>query len=161
VNFRKENLTLVVTYDLIGEEGEEYEVELLYSASGGQVFDYEPKAISGDVGDDITPGLDKQITWNVLQDFPNGIQSASVKFKVVADEEGGAFGWFLATLLAGSGGTAAGIATGVLPCFSFIPGQISNKLCPAPGDGTDPPEPPPTTSPSPTPIPSPGGPPSP
>lgn len=145
LDFQQEGLNIVVSYDLIGGEGEEYDVQLLYSSSGGEVFDYEPTAVSGAVGDDIPPGLNKKITWRVLNDFPSGIQSSAVTFKVVAEEEGGAFGWFLASLLAGSGGTAAGIATGVLPCFSFIPGSISGTLCPGATEGGEEPtqEPPP------------------
>lgn len=134
LDFEQEGTEIVITYDLIANQGEEYEATLLFSSSGGEVFDYEPEAVTGDVGGDIEPGLDKEIRWSVLQDFPSGLQSPSVQFKIVLEEEGGGSGWVLASLIAGGGGTVAGIATGVLPCFSFIPGSISNKLCPAAGD---------------------------
>lgn len=40
LDFQQDGLNIVVSYDLIGEEGEER--QLLYSSSGGEVFDYEP-----------------------------------------------------------------------------------------------------------------------
>ncbi|PSQ76678.1 MAG: hypothetical protein BRD33_02895, partial [Bacteroidetes bacterium QH_6_63_17] len=88
-NFRQEGTKIVVTYDLLGEEGEEYDVSLLLSTSGGRAFDYEPETTTGDVGDGVRLGLDKQITWNVLKDRPSGLQSQNVQFKVVVEEEGG------------------------------------------------------------------------
>lgn len=130
-DFHTEGLNVVVTYDLIGKQGKDYEVELLFSASGGESFDYEPQSVTGDVGKDISPGSDKRITWMVLQDFPGGLRSQNVQFKLLYEKDGGgAFGWFLASLIAGGGGTALGIATGVLPCLSFAP----QGLCPADPD---------------------------
>jgi hypothetical protein len=140
LDFRAQDTQIVITYDLIGKQGKDYKVELLFSASGGRSFDYEPQAVSGAVGKDLSPGPNKTVTWNVLQDFPDGIQSPNAQFKLLYKKQGGgAWGWFIGALVAGGGGTAAGIATGILPCLSFVPAG----LCPAaddegPDDPTDP-----------------------
>lgn len=115
-NFRQEGTKIVVTYDLLGEEGEEYAVNLLLSTSGGRAFDYEPTAVSGNVGDGVRPGLGKRITWNVLEDFPDGLQSQNVQLKVVVKNEGGN-GWLYTiggAVLVGGGGTLAAFLTGLI-----------------------------------------------
>lgn len=40
-DFQQNGLNIVVAYDLIGEEGEEYDVQLLCSSSDDEVFDHE------------------------------------------------------------------------------------------------------------------------
>lgn len=115
-SFTQEGDVVVVSYDLAGEEGETYEVDLLLSTDGGETYDYRPKAVSGDVGEGVTPGPGKEIRWRVLEDFPEGIQSPNVQFKVAIAEEGGN-GWLYTIggiLLAGGGGTAAAVLTGLV-----------------------------------------------
>jgi len=114
--FSQEGTEVVVTYDLLGEQGEEYRVNLLLSTSGGEAYDYEPTAVSGAVGEDVRPGTGKQIRWRVQEDFPEGFQHPNVQFKVMIDEQGGN-GWLYVlggSVLAGGGGTAAAILTGLI-----------------------------------------------
>lgn len=116
VRFSQKGPDVMVTYDLLGEEGEEYEVGLLLSMSGGDTYDYEPKAVSGDVGEGVRPGTDKEIRWNVQEDFPEGLQHPNVQFKVVIDKQGG-MGWLYylgGAVVAGGGGTAAAVLTGII-----------------------------------------------
>jgi len=115
-NFRQEGTKIVVTYDLLGEEGEEYDANLLLSTSGGAAFDYEPKAVRGDVGEGIRPGSGKTIRWRVLEDFPDGLRSPNVQFKVTVVEEGGNTWLYVlgSAIVAGGGGTAAAFLTGLI-----------------------------------------------
>lgn len=106
---------VTVTYDLYGERGEEYQITLLVSASGGETFDYEPEAVSGDVGDDVQPGSGKQIRWRYPKDFPGGLDS-DVEYSVRVKEEGGN-GWLYTlggVVLVGGGATAAAFLTGLI-----------------------------------------------
>ena len=115
-DFRQDGRQIIVTYDLIGQKGEEYEVTLLLSRSGGEAFDYQPDAVSGHVGGGVSPGLDKQITWNVLEDFPDGLQGANVQFRLEVEKDGGNSWLYVlgSAVLAGGGGTAAAILTGLI-----------------------------------------------
>lgn len=112
--YQQQGKTIVLTYDLMAEEGEEYKVNLLLSADGGNTFDYEPQAVSGDVGEGVTPGPSKRIVWTVLEDKPAGLQGGDFQFKITVDEEGNGWLWVLGSaVLAGGGGTAAAILTGL------------------------------------------------
>lgn len=133
-NFRQEGTEIVVTYDLLGENGEDYTAKLLLSTSGGRAFDYEPKAITGDVGEGIRPGLDKRIAWAVLEDFPDGLRSQNVQMKVVVKKEGGN-GWLYTiggAVLVGGGGTLAAFLTGLIGGDSGSDGSDSGGSSPTP-----------------------------
>lgn len=106
---------VTVTYDLIGERDEEYQVTLLISASGGEAFDYEPKAVSGDVGEGVKPGSGRRIRWRYREDFPDGLQRG-IRYRVKVQEEGGN-GWLYAlgsAVVVGGGATAAAFLTGLV-----------------------------------------------
>jgi len=79
-----------VTYDLIGESGEEYRVELRNSLD-----DYTSvlRSATGDVGEGIQPGENKKIIWdadaNLPENFDGSIQfklTGELTFKPSADE---------------------------------------------------------------------------
>ena len=73
---------LDVYYDLTGIEPL-YDVALQVSFDNGQT--YQPvSVVSGDAGS-VSPGADKQITWDAGAEFPDGFYSQTVKVKVVAD----------------------------------------------------------------------------
>jgi hypothetical protein len=114
--FSQEGNTIVVTYNLVGEKGETYAVNLRLSTSGGAAFDYEPRAVRGDVGEGVQPGSGKQIRWRVLEDFPNGLQNQNVQFKVTATEEGGNTWLYVlgSAIVASGGGTAVALLTGLI-----------------------------------------------
>lgn len=76
---------VVVTYDLLVEEGTEYEVEVKAS-DDRRTFNIEPESVSGDVGQGVRPGKQKQIIWDVLEDRPEGIQGNECRFRVIAHE---------------------------------------------------------------------------
>lgn len=113
--YRQRGKTIVVTYDLMAEEKEEYEVNLLLSADGGQNFDYEPQTVSGDIGEGIALGPGKRIVWTVLEDKPGGLQGTNYQFKITVDGGGNGWLWALGSaVLAGGGGTAALVLSGII-----------------------------------------------
>ena len=67
---RQEGNRLVVTYDL---EGTEKEAKVAVTIIvGGKSYGAEQLHLEGDVGT-VRPGKGKKVWWNVLQDFPRGL----------------------------------------------------------------------------------------
>jgi hypothetical protein len=71
-----------VLYDLAGA-GQTFKVDLFYSVDDGQTWKGPLKGVSGDAGERILPGNNKQITWNVLSE--PGLAEGYLQFKVIAE----------------------------------------------------------------------------
>ncbi len=71
---------MIVSYDLLGtDENQEYTVVIKYS---GDNFVVPLKEIKGDVGENITPGLNKKIDWNATKQL--GKFKGGVSFEITA-----------------------------------------------------------------------------
>ena len=70
---RQEGNRLVITYDLEGKE-KEAQVSLILTVDG-KTYKASDLHVEGDVGK-VPTGRDKRISWNILQDFPQGLHSA-------------------------------------------------------------------------------------
>lgn len=89
INVRAEvlNKTVVVWYDLTGgSSGEKFAVQISYSSDGGRNFSAPLRSVTGDVGDGVTAGRGKRITWDVLKDV-DGLMGDNFAFKVAAKGE--------------------------------------------------------------------------
>jgi formylglycine-generating enzyme required for sulfatase activity len=76
----------VLTYDLVGEgPGARDEVIMEISLDNGKTWD-TPKGLSGDVGKGLRAGKGKRIRWNVLEEFPQGMD-VDVRFRVQTASE--------------------------------------------------------------------------
>jgi len=71
---------ILVKYDLIASEGEKYRVDL---KSAHDNFQNSLKAVSGDVGEDVIPGNNKQIAWNFTSELPSDF-NGEISFKIEA-----------------------------------------------------------------------------
>lgn len=78
VDFVVEGSNIIVTYDLSLNAN----IELLVALNGDGEFSGPLKEVSGDVGDIVMRGKNKQIKWNVLKEYPHGINSKNVQFLV-------------------------------------------------------------------------------
>ena len=67
VRFEQRGEKVHIFYDLVGTS-EKYMVSIKVSSDGGRSFDISPKALSGDVGEAISPGAGKEIVWDALKD---------------------------------------------------------------------------------------------
>jgi hypothetical protein len=71
-----------ITYDLIGFEGATtFDVTLEVSTNGGQTYDAQPRATSGDVGRSIAAGRGKRIVWEFAKDVES-LQISQFRFRV-------------------------------------------------------------------------------
>ena len=74
---------VIVTYALANGVGDAFETSLLFSDNGGATFN-EARGASGDIGKGISPGNQKQITWNYANQFPSGLPQGGIQIKVTA-----------------------------------------------------------------------------
>lgn len=90
VTFRQtDDDKIVITYDILGGEGQTFEVTLLVSPDGGQNYTIVPRTLSGDVGEKVSGGRGKMIIWDVLSDIRR-LEGQTYVFKVQAKTKSGA-----------------------------------------------------------------------
>lgn len=83
-----EHGVLDVYYDLAHTQDKACEVTLLFSKDGGATFPFSCVTVSGDVGQQITPGTGKHIVWNGYRDFFGELISQA-RVRVVATDSPG------------------------------------------------------------------------
>lgn len=75
--------TLTLSYSLEDAEGDDAEVFFRASADGGSNFNINTSSATGDVGYPVSPGMDKQISWN----YAGAITAIGEhQIKIVADD---------------------------------------------------------------------------
>jgi len=115
--FQQRDAIVVITYDLIGDPDEKYEVTLKLSGSGGRRYDFQPQAVKGDVGKDVRTGLQRTIIWSVLDDHPTGLSGSNFRFRVIAEEQGRSALWYVL----GTGLVGGAVAS----VLSVLGGEVS------------------------------------
>gem|GEM_PF-516450 len=70
INAYQDGNRLVVSYDLEGDKPADISALI---AITGRLHTNEALHLEGDVGQKVGPGKNKQITWNILKDYPQGI----------------------------------------------------------------------------------------
>ncbi|MGD9993475.1 MAG: hypothetical protein AB7S69_09265 [Salinivirgaceae bacterium] len=83
VTARQSGNSIVINYDLVVFKGQSYMVDIFCSTDNGKTFPTRVTSASGDIGNGITMGNSKTVTWDALKDI-NTINSKEVVFKVVA-----------------------------------------------------------------------------
>jgi hypothetical protein len=66
------------------------------------------------VGNEVTPGQDKQLVWSAIEDFPKGLTGPDNQLRLAVDESGGnTLFWVLGGALAsGAAATVLGVMSG-------------------------------------------------
>ena len=72
LRFEAQGRVVHLFYDLNGDQNELYRVRIIMKR-GEQDYEYIPVNVTGDVGDNISQGPNKHITWNTLDEFPKGL----------------------------------------------------------------------------------------
>ncbi|HPG38814.1 MAG TPA: hypothetical protein PLP19_13940 [bacterium] len=85
VSFVQQNDVIIISYDLIGNFNKNFSVSLSLSNDNGRTYRIVPKSVHGDIGKNVTPGLQKRIIWSFMQDFPGGLQGDEFVFAVEAE----------------------------------------------------------------------------
>ena len=74
-----------ITYDVEDADGDSLEIIIEASDDNGKTYTIIPKSLTGDVGENITPGRGKKIVWDVGKDLPN-TKGENFKVRVIADD---------------------------------------------------------------------------
>jgi uncharacterized protein (TIGR02145 family) len=82
LRFEQSGKLIDVYYDLSGESNELFQINLYCSQESGKIWGTKLIYVSGDLGDNIKPGTNKKITWDVLKEKKKLV--GEVKFKVEA-----------------------------------------------------------------------------
>ena len=75
---------IVVHYDLTGPTDRSYLVKVTVRRTQLPTYEYSPRTISGDVGQGKFSGSNREITWEILREYPNGIEGSDFYFRVEA-----------------------------------------------------------------------------
>jgi hypothetical protein len=124
----------IITYDLVAQSGETYEVVASLVKEGDPNFRVPVKSATGDIGRGKFAGLQRRIQWDWKKDLPKdftGGPEYSIEVTATRVEEGGGGSWVYyvlggvliaggAAALAGGGG---GGETPSTPSSSALPGN--------------------------------------
>lgn len=79
-----------IRYDLIVPDrtNGRYTVTLHISDDRGRTYDVTPRMMAGDIGRDITAGMNKRIVWIIEREFPTEIDIARYDFRLTAKRQG-------------------------------------------------------------------------
>lgn len=87
VHFNQKTNTVNVYYDLNAASSDtKFNIKLMLSLGENKTYEIDPSSTSGDIGEGVLPGKKKKISWNVLEDFPQGINGKEIQFIVNAKQ---------------------------------------------------------------------------
>lgn len=84
VHFRYLNGKIFINYELVGLKDVEYEVSIYLKRAGDSLYLYEPKFLTGKVGDGILAGKDQQIIWDISKESTNPFSGEDYYFQINA-----------------------------------------------------------------------------
>lgn len=92
INLKLEGEQLKISYDLKGETEDKYEINLFLIKKSSQI-NYKISAVTGDIGEDIFPGDNKNIVWNFLKDVGRYSNLINYDLQLSAEKKGG-LAWY-------------------------------------------------------------------
>ncbi|MBU1100995.1 MAG: hypothetical protein KKA84_11385 [Bacteroidetes bacterium] len=95
---------ILITYDLLGEINEKYDVTINLLMAGNTQFRVEVKTATGDFGSGIKAGVNKKVIWKIFEDYKNIVEGAEYLFAVDVGKASGST-WYYYVL----GGAAAAV----------------------------------------------------
>ncbi len=91
VRFEQRGDQIIIYYDLVSDDLKgSFSINAFYTLDQGNNY-IMLKSLTGDAGTNITPGRQKRIVWNVLDDVYE--LTGEIKFKVTAEEKKGYTFW--------------------------------------------------------------------
>src|SRR3990172_9719774 len=82
VRFEIVGTKIVVRYDLQGEADKDYTIKVILKRERSQSFTHIPKSVVGEVGEGRFAGQNRQITWDFLKEFPQGLEGDDYYFVI-------------------------------------------------------------------------------
>ncbi|MBI4548346.1 MAG: hypothetical protein HY707_10220 [Ignavibacteriae bacterium] len=119
---------IIINYDLDGPSDKKYRVKVFLKRMSDLTYEHSPKNLTGDVGEGQFSGPNREIIWDLLQEFPEGIEGEDFKF--VVDAEIISKGPGLAILIGGGAGI---VGAGVL-VYLLLKKTDEDKGFPLPPD---------------------------
>lgn len=123
VRFVISGLKVTVTYNLEGQQGAKYDVTLLLRKRSDASFEYTPRDLTGDVGLGEFAGQDRKMTWNMSNEFPQGLEGSDFYFVVNAKEVEAAKSTSLLTWIGAGAAVIAAAVTYVIVMQNRGPGS--------------------------------------
>ena len=115
---------ILITYNLTGIKGVEYEVDLFLVWGTDNRLKLEKT--TGDIGSGILPGMGRTVHWDMKAELPNAIEGMAYSFELnVKPGKGGGLAWYW---YAGGAAAAGGIAY-----LIFRPGTQGSPQQQSPG----------------------------
>ncbi len=74
-----------IHYSLFAPSHLKFRVSAALLKKGDESFQYIPKNVSGDIGDTVAAGENKAIVWDILKEFPEGLEGEDFQFLVKAE----------------------------------------------------------------------------
>ncbi|MCX6132224.1 MAG: hypothetical protein NTU47_00310 [Ignavibacteriales bacterium] len=84
VRFELSGKTVIVSYDLAGSLDQAYLIKVTLKRRQVPGFEYVPKSLSGDVGEGKFSGVGRKVHWDMLRDYPNGLEGDDYYFRIEA-----------------------------------------------------------------------------
>lgn len=84
IKFKRMGRNYIISYDLVDQNEDEYNVELYFLKKNDKKFIYKPRLILGDVGKDIKTGMNKKIIWQFKDELKGKLKGKGFYFNVVA-----------------------------------------------------------------------------
>ena len=88
VKFEQSGKQIAIYYDLSGEAGSSYGISVYCAQDGSANWGAPLISVNGDVGNNIKPGINKKIYWNVLNEKENLIGDIRFKIESIMDFTG-------------------------------------------------------------------------
>jgi hypothetical protein len=82
INFEKSEKQVIIYYDLSGDPGSSWNISVYCSQDGGKIWGNPLQKLSGAFGNEIKPGKNQRITWDVLEE--RDMLEGEISFKVEA-----------------------------------------------------------------------------
>ena len=85
---RADSKLVDITYDVADTDGDPLKIRIEISSDGGVNYSVPAFTLTGDIGDDVTPGTSKAIVWDAEADW-DGEYSDEMRVKVIASDAQG------------------------------------------------------------------------
>lgn len=85
VHFTKQADTIKINYDLLANSPEiQFDIRLMLTLDNNKMYEIDSTYCTGDIGKGVLPGKEKEISWEILKAFPQGIKEDQIQFIVSA-----------------------------------------------------------------------------